>query len=172
MSRKIRMGCILMTKFSFNVQNISDDEIMTYLNQRNNITVLSFVSPYSGIPHMCPVWGVFINGKFFFQTEDYSFKVKFIKKGNDKIGVSIVDPSLFPDYSESSIPYISLGGTATIRTKDEFEDFEKVIAQIFLKYIEDKEERIKVSNFVLNEVKSRILVEVNPEWIKAIKVPS
>lgn len=156
--------------FTFNKPDISDEEIIEYLNQRENIITVSFISPYSGIPHMCPIWGIFFNGRFFFQTEDYLSKVKSIENGY-KIGVSIVDPQQFPDYSGGSIPYISLGGTAIIRTKEEFVDFEKILKLVFLKYIEEKEERDKVTNFVLEEVKTRVLVEVAPEWVKAVRVP-
>ncbi|MHA2330163.1 MAG: hypothetical protein ACXACR_16720, partial [Candidatus Hodarchaeales archaeon] len=116
-------------EFSFNNPKATDEEILEYLNNREFPTTISFISPKNRIPHMCPVWGVFSNGKYFFQADDYSFKVKFIEKGNDKIGVSIVDPKLFPDYSDDSIPYISLGGTALIRTKEEFKDFKKIIQQ-------------------------------------------
>ncbi|MFX0185587.1 MAG: hypothetical protein ACFE95_21090 [Candidatus Hodarchaeota archaeon] len=158
-------------KFSFNRSEISDKEIIDYLNHRENIVTVSFISPYSGIPHLCPVWGVYFNGGFFFQTEDYSFKIKSIKNGYNKIGITVIDPQQFPDYSEGSIPYISLGGTAIIRTKERFTDFEKILKLIFLKYIEEKEERSKVTNFVLEDVKTRVLVEITPEWVKAVRVP-
>jgi hypothetical protein len=160
-------------KFSFNKPNVSDEEIIEYLNTRENIITVSFISSYSGIPHMCPVWGYFSpsHGSFFFQTEDYVSKTKSIEKGNDKIGVSIVDPHQFPDYKAGSIPYISIGGTAKIHTKDKFADFETILKEIFLKYFEDEKERKKVLKFVLNEVKTRVLVEIDPEWVKAIKVP-
>jgi len=86
-------------------QHVKIDVVLNYLNQREYITIASFISPYTGIPHMCPVWGVFVEGKYYFQTDDHTFKVKFIKKGNNKLGISVTDPSLFPDYSEDSIPY-------------------------------------------------------------------
>ncbi len=163
-----------MTKrdeFSFNKPGISDQEIIDYLNQRENIITISFVSPYSGIPHMCPVWGIFFNGRFIFQAEDYSTKIKSIKSGNEKIGISVIDPHQFPDYSEGSIPYISLGGSTQIRTKKNYVEFEKILRMIFLKYIENEQEREKLSKFVLEEVKTRVLIEVIPEWVKAGKVP-
>ena len=158
-------------KFSFHKPDVSDEEIIEYINQRENIITISFVSAYSGIPHMCPVWGIFSNGRFFFQSEDYASKIKSVKKGNDKIGVSIINPDQFPDYIEGSIPYISIGGTAKIRTKDKFADFETILKEIFLKYIEDEKERKKVQKFVLDEVKTRVLIELVPEWVKAGKVP-
>jgi hypothetical protein len=157
--------------FSFNKPDITDEEIIDYLNKRENIVTISFISPYSGIPHLCPVWGIYFKGRFFFQTEDYLSKIKSIKQGNNKIGISVIDPHQFPDYSEGSIPYISLGGSAKIRTKKEFTEFKKIINLIFLKYIQDEKERKKVRNFVLKEVKTRVLVEVIPEWVKAGKVP-
>ncbi|MFX1253355.1 MAG: hypothetical protein ACFFCZ_17230 [Promethearchaeota archaeon] len=157
--------------FSFNISNVTDEEILNYLNQREYITIVSFVSPYTGIPHLCPVWGVFIGGKYYFQTDDHTYKVKFIKKGNNKLGISVTDPSLFPDYLEDSIPYLSLGGTATILTKKHFTDFEKILKLIFLKYIIDEEERTKVFKFVLNEMKSRVLIGITPEWVKVPRVP-
>jgi hypothetical protein len=157
--------------FSFNISNVTDEEILNYLNQREYITIVSFISPYTGIPHLCPVWGVFVEGKYYFQTDDHTFKVKFIKKGNNKLGISVTDPSLFPDYSEDSIPYLGLGGTAVIQTKEHFKDFEKILKLIFLKYIIDEEERIKVFKFVLDKMKSRILIEITPDWVKVPRVP-
>ncbi|MFX0052073.1 MAG: hypothetical protein ACFE8U_12390 [Candidatus Hermodarchaeota archaeon] len=159
------------SKFSFNKPGVTDKEIINYINHRESIIIISFISPYSGIPHLCPVWGIYFNGGFFFQTEDYTAKIKSIKSGYDKIGISVVDPQQFPEYSEDSIPYLSLGGTATIRTKEDFSDFEKILKLIFLKYIEEKEERDKVTNFVLEEVKTRVLIEVDPEWVKVAQVP-
>ncbi len=158
-------------EFSFNKPGISDQEIINYLNQRENVITISFISPYSGIPHMCPVWGVFFNGRFFFQAEDYSTKIKFIKNGNEKIGISVIDPHQFPDYSEGSIPYISLGGSTKIRTKKDYEDFEQILRKIFLKYVQNENEREKLTKFVLEEVKTRVLIEVIPEWVKAGKIP-
>jgi hypothetical protein len=161
----------LNSTFTFNKPDISDEEIIKYINQRENIITISFISPHTGIPHMCPVWGIFLDDRFIFQSEDYSVKIKAMKKGNEKIGVSIIDPQLFPDYSEGSIPYISLGGTAKIRTKEGYPEFESILKEIFRKYIIDEEEREKVKNFVLNEIKTRVLIEVIPEWVKAGKVP-
>ncbi len=158
-------------RFAFNKPDIPDEEIIDYLNKRENIITISFLSPYNGIPHLCPVWGIYFNGKFFFQTEDYLLKIKSIKKGNSKIGISVIDPNQFPDYSEGSIPYISLGGSVTIRTKKDFTEFNKILNLLFLKYIQDEKERNKVTNFVLKEVKTRVLVEVIPEWVKAVRVP-
>lgn len=158
-------------EFEFNIQNISDAEILAYLNQRENVTTISFISPYTDIPHMCPVWSVFANGRVYFQSDDHTMKVKAIEKGNSQVGVSVMDPRFFPDYAADSIPYISLGGPATIRTKEEFRDFEEIIKLIFLKYVEDEAERIKLTNIVSNEIKGRILIEVVPKWFKAIKVP-
>lgn len=117
-------------EFTFNKPNVSDEEIIEYINKRENIITVSFISPFSGIPHMCPVWGIFSNGRFFLQTEDYSSKIKSIRKGN-KIGISIVDSHQFPDYKVGSIPYISIDGTAKIRTKDDFADFKPVLEEIF-----------------------------------------
>ncbi|MHA1978837.1 MAG: hypothetical protein ACW98I_18185 [Candidatus Hodarchaeales archaeon] len=159
------------SEFLFSKPGVSDNEIIEYLNQRKNVTMISFISPYTGIPHMCPVWGILSNGRFFFQSDDFVSKTKAIRKGNDKIGISIADPTHFPDYSEGSIPYISFGGTAKIRSRDEFADFELILNEIFLKYILDKEERDKVLHYVLNNVKTRILVEIIPEWIKVAKIP-
>jgi hypothetical protein len=162
---------ILTVKFSFDKPDVSDKEIIEYINQRKNIITISFISPYNGIPHMCSVWGVFVNGKFYFQSEDYTSKIKSIKKGFRKIGISIVDSHQYPDYLEGSIPYISLGGSVKIRTKDKFAAFEEILREIFTKYIEDEKERKKVTNFVLEEVKTRVLIEIVPEWVKAVKVP-
>ncbi|UCG02814.1 MAG: hypothetical protein JSW11_02260 [Candidatus Heimdallarchaeota archaeon] len=161
----------MTAKFSFNKPDVSDEEITNYINRRDNITVITFISSYNGIPHMCPVWGGFFNGKFFFQSEDYSFKIKSIKNGSNKIGVSIIDPRQFPEYLEGEIPYVSLGGLATVRTKKEFTEFEKILRLIFRKYVEKEEEQEKLLNFVLEEVKTRVLIEVLPEWVKARKVP-
>lgn len=158
-------------KFEFNIPDISDAEILTYLNQRENVTAISFISPYTGIPHMCPVWSVFANGRIYFQSDAHNMKVKAIEKGNNQLGLSVMDPRFFPDYATGSIPYISLGGPATIRTKEEFADFEEIIKLIFLKYVEDEVERIKLTNIVCNEIKGRILVEIIPKWLKAIKAP-
>ncbi|MHA2499346.1 MAG: hypothetical protein ACXAEL_07255 [Candidatus Hodarchaeales archaeon] len=97
-------------------------------------------------------------------------KVKAIEKGNNQVGLSVMDPRFFPDYAAGSIPYISLGGPATIRTKEDFADFEEIIKSIFLKYVEDETERIKLTNIVCNEIKGRILVEVVPKWFKVIKI--
>ncbi|MFX0207985.1 MAG: hypothetical protein ACFFDT_18510 [Candidatus Hodarchaeota archaeon] len=157
--------------FSFNKPGVTDEEIINYINHRESVMVVSFVSPYSGIPHLCPVWGIYFNGGFFFQTEDYTAKIKSIKRGYDKIGISVVDPQQFPEYSEDSIPYISFGGTAIIRTKEKFSDFEKILKLIFLKYIVEEDERTKVTNFVLEEVKTRVLIEIVLEWVKVAKVP-
>ncbi len=157
-------------KFEFNIPNISDAEILAYLNQRENVTTISFISPYTDIPHMCPVWSVFANGRIYFQSDDHTMKVKAIEKGNSHVGVSVMDPQFFPDYVTGSIPYISLGGPATIRTKEKFADFEEIIKLIFLKYVEDEAERIKLTNIVCNELKGRILVEVVPKWVKVIKI--
>ncbi|MFQ5979911.1 MAG: hypothetical protein ACE5OZ_17405 [Candidatus Heimdallarchaeota archaeon] len=159
-------------EYAFNIANISDAEILTHLNQRDNVTTISFVSPFTDIPHMCPVWCVFVNGKVYFQSDDHTWKVKAIEKGNNQVGLSVMDPRWFPDYVEGSIPYISLGGPATIRTKEEFADFEEIIKLIFLKYVEDDAERIKLMNIVMNELKGRILIEVLPKWFKVIKVPN
>lgn len=87
-------------KFTSNRPDISDKEITDYINRKENIITISFISPYSGIPHMCPVWGIFHDGRFIFQADDYSAKVKAIEKGNNKIGISISDPKQYPDYSE------------------------------------------------------------------------
>jgi hypothetical protein len=158
-------------KFSFNKPGVPDEEIINYINHRESIITVSFVSPYTRIPHLCPVWGIYFNGGFFFQTEDYTAKIKSIKSGYDKIGISVVDPLQFPEYSEDSIPYLSLGGTATIHTMENFSDFGKILKLIFLKYIEEEDERDKVIKFVLEEVKTRVLVEVAPEWVKVPRVP-
>jgi hypothetical protein len=160
-------------KFTFNRPDISDKEIIDYINQRENIITISFISPYSDIPHMCPVWGIFHDGKFIFQTDDYSAKVKAIEKGNHKIGVSIANPKQYPELnpSEGSILYISFGGTATIRTRTEFKEFEDMYKKTFLKYIEDQKERAKITKFVLEEIKTRVFIEVTPEWIKTVRVP-
>jgi hypothetical protein len=120
---------------------------------------------------MCPVWGIFVNGKYYAQTEDYVLKAKSVEKGYDKLGICIVAPDQFPDYSAGNMPYLSLGGTTKIRTRDNFRDFEKIITMIMEKYIEDKGEREKVTTFVLNEVKTRVLLEITPEWVKVLKVP-
>ncbi|NPD89019.1 MAG: hypothetical protein HGN29_09845 [Asgard group archaeon] len=157
--------------FSFNKPDLEDEEIIEYINKRENITTIAFVSPYSGIPHMCPVWGIFHRGRYFFQSDDYLAKTKSIEKGNDKIGISVTDPSQYPDYSENEIPYISFGGKALIRRKNEFEEFEEILMIIFLKYFLDKKTREKVFKFVMEEVKTRVLIEVIPEWIKARKIP-
>ncbi len=154
----------------FNQPDVSDEEIITYSNERENIITISFMSPSNQIPHMCPVWGIIENGKLYFQTEDYAAKTKAIEKGYPKIGVSIIDPKQFPEYSAGQIPYISFGGTARILTKKEYPDFRKILKKIFTKYIEDEKERAKVTKFVMNDVPTRVLIEVTPEWIKAIKV--
>jgi hypothetical protein len=161
----------LSNKFSFNKPDVSDDEIIAYINQRDHVITIAFTSPTNKIPHMCPVWGIFANGKFYFQSEDYSTKNKAIEKGYTKIGVSIVDPQQFPDYSEGAIPYIGLGGTAKIHTKQEYPEFTSILKKIFLKYINDEKERNKVTQYVLTEVPTRVLIEVTPEWVKAGKIP-
>ncbi len=73
--------------------------------------------------------------------------------------------------SEGAILYISLGGTATIRTRKEFKEFEDMYRKTFLKYVEDQKERVKITKFVLEEIKTRVFIEVTPEWIKAVRVP-
>ncbi|MFX0114706.1 MAG: hypothetical protein ACFFB3_09165 [Candidatus Hodarchaeota archaeon] len=158
-------------KYAFNIPNISDAEILAYLNRRENVTTISFISPYTDIPHICPVWSIFANGRVYFQSDDHTMKIKAIEKGNNQVGLSVMDSRFFPDYVEGSIPYISLGGPAIIRTKDKFADFEKIIKLIFLKYVEDEVERIKLTNIVCNELKGRILVEIVPKWFKIIKIP-
>ncbi len=158
--------------FSFNKPDLSDKEIIEYINKRENITTISFISPHTGIPHMCPVWGIFHQGLYFFQSDDYMAKTKAIEKGNDMIGISVIDSSQYPDYSEGSIPYVSFGGKAKIRKKEEFSEFWNIIQLIFLKYFLDEETREKTLAFVKNEVPSRILIEVKFEWVKALKVPS
>ncbi len=120
--------------FSFNKPGLKDEEIIEYINNRENITTISFVSPYTGIPHMCPVWGIFHEGRYFFQSDDYMAKTKSIEKGNDKIGISVADSSQYPDYSVGFIPYVSLGGKAKIRKKEEFKEFWDIIKLIFQKY--------------------------------------
>lgn len=162
----------MTTSFSFNKPGLSDEEIIEYINKRENITNISFISPYTGIPHMCPVWGIFHQGRYFFQSDDYMAKTKAIEKGNDKIGVSVAAPSQYPDYTEGSIPYVSLGGKAKIRKKEDFEEFWKIIKLIFLKYFLDEETRNKTIEFIKNKVPSRIIIEVKPEWVKAIRIPS
>ncbi len=156
--------------FSFNKPKIRDEEIINYINQRENVITISWVSPYTGILHSCPVWGIFFDGRFYFQTEDYLAKTKAIKKGYNQIGITIINPQQFPDYSEGEIPYISLGGKATIHTS-EFKNFKKIIEEIFIKYFDDEKKRKEVLTFVLEKVKSRVLIEVFPKWIKAGKVP-
>ncbi len=158
--------------FTFNKPGLSDDEIIEYINKRENITTISFLSPYTGIPHMCPVWGIFHQGKYFFQSDDYMAKTKSIEKGNNKIGISVTDPSQYPDYSEDSIPYVSFGGKARIRKKEEFAEFWDIIKLIFLKYFLDEKTRENTLEFVKNEILSRIIIEVTPEWVKAKRVPS
>ncbi len=158
-------------KFTFGRLDISDKEIIDYINKKENIITISFISPYSSIPHMCPVWGIFHNGRFIFQADDYTAKVKAIERGNNKIGISVVDPKQYPDYTEGSIPYVSFGGTATVRTRTEFKEFESILKEIFLKYIEDPKERTKITTFVLGKAGTRVFVEVTPEWTKALRVP-
>ncbi|MFX1508040.1 MAG: hypothetical protein ACFFDC_18300 [Promethearchaeota archaeon] len=161
----------MAAKFSFKKSDVTDEEIMSYINRRENITVITFISSLTGIPHTCPVWGGFFDGRFFFQSEDYSTKVKSIRNGAEKIGVSIIDPRQFPEYLEGYFPYISLGGRAIVRRKKDFGDFEKILRLIFQKYVEDEKERVRLLNYVLKEVKTRVLIEVLPEWVKARKVP-
>lgn len=158
-------------QFSFNSTKATDQEIYEYIDTRENIFIISFVSPKTGIPHMCPVWGIFLDGSFFFQTDDHTVKVKFIKKGSNKLGVSIVDPDLFPDYSRNSIPYLSFGGSALIRSKAEFPEFIHILNQIFLKYILNEQERKNILEEVLTLRQSRVLIEVIPEWVKITRVP-
>ncbi len=158
-------------QFSFNSSKATDQEIYEYIDTRENIFIISFVSPKTGIPHMCPVWGIFLNGSFFFQTDDHTVKVKYIKQGYEKIGISIVDPALFPDYKQNSIPYLSFGGSALIRLKSEFPEFVPILNEIFVKYIPDEQERKKVLEEVLTLRKNRVLIEVIPEWVKITRVP-
>ena len=161
----------MAAKFSFNKSDVTDQEITSYINRRENITVITFISSLCGIPHTCPAWGGFFDGKFFFQLEDYSTKIKSIRNGKEKIWVSIIDPRQFPEYLEGYFLYISLDGRVIVRTKKDFGDFEKILRLIFQKYIEDKKEQGKLLNYVLKEIKTRVLIEVLPEWVKARKVP-
>jgi nitroimidazol reductase NimA-like FMN-containing flavoprotein (pyridoxamine 5'-phosphate oxidase superfamily) len=161
----------MVTDFSFNNPKVSDKEIIEYIDKRENIVTISFISPYTSIPHMCPVWCIFHKGKFYFQSEDYNAKTKAIKKGNDKIGITFVDPNQFPDYSAGSIAYISVGGKASILTKDSSDAFAKILEITFQKYFTDEKERKRVFDFVLEKVKTRVFIEVNPDWIKVAKIP-
>ncbi len=160
-----------MQRFSFYKDNITDDEIINYLHNRENVVILSFTSNYTNIPHMCVVWGYFFKGKYYFQTDDHTRKVRSMEKGNDKMGISVVDPNQFPDYSPGSIPYISLGGTCRIRTKNDFEQFEEVITLLMTNYVLDVDLRNKYLHTIMNELPGRVLIEMNPEWVKVIKLP-
>lgn len=158
-------------QFSFNNPKATDEEIISYINNPNHITTISFVSTSTNIPYLCPVWGVYYEGKYYFQTDENTQKVRFLKKGNDKFGISIVDPKNYPDYKSGSIPYISFGGKTQIIKKDQYDFFEKLINLILSKYIENKDEVKKTQQEILEIRDQRIILATSFDWLKVARAP-
>lgn len=92
-----------------------DQDIIDFVNSKNNPVTISFTSPYvDNMIITVPVWTYLDNGKFYLFTGKNSFKVRAIKKGLTNFSLLIIDKDSFPDVYSSKIPYLSISGEARI----------------------------------------------------------
>ena len=155
--------------FDFGSKYISNEEVLEYINSGEmHPTVLSFVDPNTQFHHLLPVWTIFYNEKFYFSTDDFTKKYKVIEKQPTKIGLSIMDRDSYPIAKYGVIPYFYASGTATIRRKEEFQDYTKVIAALYDKFdnaFPTRESKEKWITDLMTTMESRVLIEMIPEKI-------
>jgi len=120
--------------------------------KEKNYAIIAVPNNNNDYPHLTPVWNNYYKDKVYVITTTDSAKYRYISKGSNKLGLSILPADGFP--------YLSITGNATIRRSEEFDEFEKIIRSIVNKYIpKDKaEERI---NGIL-AAGNRILIEIEP----------
>ena len=126
------------------------DKHLALINDKITATV-SVVSP-KNVPHVTPVGVVENNGKLYFSSEIGRVKTDYILKNNN-IAINILHPTGFP--------YITIEGTGSIKTKENFEQFDEVLLKIAKKNSKTQDEIEEMMNFLLSSDK-RILVELTP----------
>lgn len=124
-------------------------EQQNLLNQ-SLIAVVSVLSP-KGLPHLTPIWFVEENNKIYFSTMITRKKGKFLRL-NNSIGINITHPD--------GGPYVSIVGKAVIQTREKFSNYDKIVRQIFDRYVNNAEKEKMIQDNLSN--KDRILIEINP----------
>ncbi|OLS26455.1 MAG: hypothetical protein HeimC3_10050 [Candidatus Heimdallarchaeota archaeon LC_3] len=129
------------------------DKHLSLINDKITATV-AVVSP-KNVPHVTPVGVVENNGKLYFSTEMGRIKTNHLLKNNN-IAINIIHPKGFP--------YITVEGTGSIKTNENFENFHEILLKMAKKNSTNQEEIDKMMEFLLGSEK-RILIEITPKRV-------
>lgn len=142
-----------------------DTSHVEFINS-GKICVVGVISPTSGFPHLTPTGILCYNNKLYVGIRTDTAKYKFIKKGNNKVGVTILDPKAF--LSANSGAYLSVNGIARLEYKETLVDYEKIIRKMLENY-DSKKETVEESFNSIIKAGDWALIELTPEKIFSLK---
>ena len=119
------------------------------------ICVVGVNSPTTNFPHLTPTGVLYFNNKLYVGVKTDTAKYRFIGKGSNKLGMTVIDKSNFA--------YLSVIGNAILYDKDTIDDYELIFRLINENYI-PKEAAIKRMNSILQEG-NWVLIELTPTKI-------
>jgi general stress protein 26 len=115
------------------------------------------VSPKTKLPFNTTVWLYYheTTEKFYVITNKETAKWRFLKNGDQKVGINVHNPIGWP--------YISINGKVKIYSQDDREDFWDIVTEIIKKY--NSEDEVDNWRQKMENTGNRFLLELEPENI-------
>ncbi|MHA2168466.1 MAG: hypothetical protein ACXAC2_00950 [Candidatus Kariarchaeaceae archaeon] len=135
------------------------------MNPYNPVT-LTFTSPSDQLITI-PIWILLQNDKFYMFASRNSTKVKSIEQGNTNVSLTIVNRKLYPHPSKNELSYLSVTGSASIKTAADIPNIAEIQIRLLSKYnIPEKHDWIdQLIDKLEKDPKNAWLIEIVPQHL-------
>ncbi|MHA2029031.1 MAG: hypothetical protein ACW99A_19850 [Candidatus Kariarchaeaceae archaeon] len=149
-----------------NQLGISKEALSKLVTNPYNSVTLTFFSPSDQLITI-PIWILLHDANFYMFASRNSTKVKSIEQGNTNVSLAIVNRELYPHPSKTELSYLSVTGSASIKTAADIPNIAEIQIKLLSKYnIPEKHDWIDLLiDKLKKDPKNAWLIEIVPQHL-------